>query len=173
VLDLRQLAWQRWQAAAGPWRGWAVCHVLAAPEIDGVTPSKNPTPRGVDRLVQELAAQLTDTVPTAVILDLEPIVGLHVAAQLNAQGAAHAVLILPRWAYAAAILPTDGLLDALISQSNWLTPDRASENVVFVLDAERTRPIRRPAHDHRADNRYRLVPADLPDLASFRVVNIG
>jgi hypothetical protein len=149
-----------------------VCHVLAAPDVDGVTASRTSTPPGADALALELAAQLTER-GTAVILDLDPIIGVHVAARLNAQGYAHAVLVLPRWAYSEAILPTDKLLGALISESKRLTPESASGNVVFVLDAERGRPIDRPAHDRRADNRYRLSPADLPDLASLRVVKIG
>ena len=170
--SLRQRAWERWQAAAGPWRGWAVCHVLTAPDIEGVTAGERPAPSAAEPLAQELAAQLTDA-GTAVILDVDPIVGVHVAARLNAQGYAHGVLVLPRWAYAEAILPTDELLHALISQSKRLTPQNAPANVVFVLDAERTKPIHRPAHDRRADNRYRLSPADLPDLTGLRVVKIG
>src|SRR6266446_3522805 len=79
---LRQRAWRRWQAAAGPWRGWAVCHVLASPEIDGITARETPAPPAAEPLTRELAAQLTGTPPTAVILDVEPIVGLHVAARL-------------------------------------------------------------------------------------------
>jgi hypothetical protein len=63
----------------------------------------------------------------------------------------------------------DELVDALVSQARQLTTDEQLPNVVFVLDAERSQPIvRRSQRDPRADNRYRLSVADLPDLASLR-----
>ena len=48
------------------------------------------------------------------------------------------VLVLPRWPYMQGVLPVDGLLHALISQSGRLSTEPKLANVVFVVDAERT-----------------------------------
>ncbi len=94
--------------------------------------------------------------------------GVHVAARLNQLRLANAVLLLPRWPYAEAILPVDSLLDSLVGLSLRLVAEDLP-NVVFVLDAERTRAVpHRPHKDERADNRYRLTVADLPNLAALR-----
>jgi len=104
-----------------------------------------------------------------VLLDLEPNLGVQVAARLNGLRLANAVLLLPRWPYAEAILPVERLLYSLLSESRRLAPEQPLPNVAFVVDAERGRPvIRRSAMDRRADNRYRLSPADLPNLATLR-----
>jgi hypothetical protein len=72
------------------------------------------------------------------------------------------------------VLPVDGLVDALITESRSLTRDRELPNVVFVLDAERSKNIpSRSASDPRADNRYRLSASDLPPLAALRARGIG
>jgi hypothetical protein len=145
--------------------------VLTAPEIDGVTPRRVETTSAPDALVSGIALQLSDD-GTAVVLDLEPILGVRVAALLNSHGCARAVLVLPRWSYAEALLPVDGLLDSLITESKRLTKHEARGNVVFVLDADRNQAIVRPMRDRRADNRYVLSPADLPNLASLRAAGI-
>lgn len=109
---------------------------------------------------------------TALLLELEPILAIYVAARLNELRLANAVLLLPRWPYRHAILPVDGLLAGLVSQASRLTP-AALPNVAFVLDAERTKAVpHRATNDRRADNRYRLTVADLPNLAALRARNI-
>jgi hypothetical protein len=106
---------------------------------------------------------------TFVLLDLEPVVGIHVAARLNQLRLANAVLVLPRWPYQDAILPVEGLLHALITQSGQLPPEERMPNAVFVVDAGRSKPVRgRSKSDHCADNRYRLSVSDLPNLAALR-----
>ena len=109
-----------------------------------------------------------------VLIDLEPILGVHVAALLNEWRMANGVLLLPRWPYGKAVLPVDGLVAALLTQARRLSREEtALPNVAFVLDAERTHPVaNRRALDGRADNRYRLVAADLPNLASLRARGI-
>jgi hypothetical protein len=160
----RWRAWERWQAAAGPWRGWAVCHALTAPDLDGVTPRKAPP----SPIADALARALSFREPTAVVLDLEPVLGVHVASLMDA----HVVLILPRWPYADAVLAVAELLDVLISRSRRLHMAKAS-NVVFVVDAERSTAIRRKWGDTRADNRYQLSQTDLPNLESLRTHGIN
>lgn len=167
---LRGRAWERWQAAAGPWRGWVACHVLAAPDIDGVTPTDVRVSPVVDALVEKVASSLKGG--TAVVLDLQPVLGVLIAARLNAKHNAHAVLVLPRWAYCDAVLPVDTLLWTLITTASSLNPHVESTNVVFVLDAERSKPVARRNSDCRADNRYTLSLADLPNLANLRVRGI-
>jgi hypothetical protein len=109
------------------------------------------------------------------VLDLEPVVGIQLAARLNAERVAHAVLVLPRWPYAEAILPCDELLDNLTAGARLLT--RSAErlaNVVFVLDAQRNTPFPgRSTRDGRADNRFRLSGGDLPPLADLRSGGVG
>ncbi len=59
------------------------------------------------------------------------------------------------------------------SESRRLVRGEALPNVAFVLDAERNRSVpNRPVTDRRADNRYRLGQADLPDLAALRARGI-
>jgi hypothetical protein len=164
-------SWQRWQAAAGAWKGWSVCPALLAPEAAAIPP------RAMDRPeADDVVAGLTRTMQaggTALILDLEPILGISVAARLNQLGLANAVLVLPRWPYQQAILPVDGLLYALTNQARRLRSGNLT-NVAFVLDAERTRAVPgRPRQDERVDNRYRLTAADLPNLAAIRTRGIS
>jgi hypothetical protein len=164
-------AWQRWLAAAGPWQGWSVCPTLLAPAVEdvGAKPARRPAAR-------QVAKQLAETLKPGgvlVTLDLEPVLGVHVAALLNQRQLANAVLLLPRWPYPQATLPVDQLVQALVSQAQRLAPREQLANVVFVLDAQRNRPLpHRPASDGRADNRYRLSVADLPDLAALRAHGI-
>jgi hypothetical protein len=165
---LTEQAWDRWQAAAGPWKGWSVCPALLAAEpVARRRIAYKPRVRA-----DELASGLRGTLAKGgvlVLLDLEPVIGVHLAARLNEWRLANAVLVLPRWPYQTAVLPVDELVDALVSQARQLTTDEQLPNVVFVLDAERSQPIvRRSQRDPRADNRYRLSVADLPDLASLR-----
>lgn len=173
MLDLKRgAAWERWQAAAGPWRGWAICPALAAPDTDGAELVAAVPSRMAVALAQELAIALSRG-RTATVLDLDPLIGIRVAAQLYEDRLAHAVLVLPRWPYAEAVLSVEGLLATAIAESRRLAHGADLANVVFVLDADRNRPIpARSARDRRADNRYRLGPADLPRLADLRRAGI-
>ena len=160
-------AWSRWQAAAGPWKGWNVCPLLCVPGADDIEAQRAEGPHAA-ALAAELAPTLTHG-GFLVLLDLEPNLGVQVAARLNGLRLANAVLLLPRWPYREAILPVERLLYSLLSESRRLAPEQPLPNVAFVVDAERGRPvIRRSAMDRRADNRYRLSPADLPNLATLR-----
>lgn len=165
-------AWDRWQACAGPWQGWSVCPALLAPGLDEVADP----PRVARPAARELATNLAGSLDhggVLVVLDLEPILGVHIAALLNEWRVANGVVVLPRWPYRHAILPVDGLVHALVEQARRLTPAQQLPNAVFVLDAERTHPVaRRPASDERADNRYRLLAADLPNLTALRAHGI-
>jgi hypothetical protein len=130
------------------------------------------SPAAAKRLAVALARDL-DAAGTAVVLDLEPVLGIHVASQLHRQRLAHVVLVLPRWPYAEAILPVGRLIASLVHQSRHLEAAEDLPNVVFVLDAERNQTApHRPSSDPRTDNRYRLSAADLPDLAVLRRAGI-
>ena len=148
-----------------------MCPALLAPEVDEVIPrvARRPAARA---LAASLAGSL-ERGGVLVLLDLEPILGVHVAALLNQWHVANGVLVLPRWPYRQAILPVDGLVHALVGQTRRLRNAEHLPNVVFVLDAERNRAVpKRSASDERADNRYRLVAADLPNLAALRAHGI-
>ena len=169
-LSTTRRAWARWQAAAGLWQGWSVCPALLAPEVKDITPIRSGRP-AADRLVTSLAPSLREP-GTAIVIDLEPGLGVHVAARLNQLHLANAVLLLPRWPYEHALLPVDGLLHGLVSLSTRLVAEDLP-NVAFVLDAERSRvEPHRASNDERADNRYRLTVADLPNLAALRARGI-
>lgn len=163
-------AWERWQAAAGRWQGWTICPALLAPETADISPVATARPAAaaiVERLQHSLAVG-----GTALILDLEPILAVNLAAGLNQLGLANGVLVLPRWPYRQAILPVAGLLDCLVRQAAWLTAGDLP-NVAFVLDGERSRAVtHRGASDQRADNRYRLTVGDLPNLTALRARGI-
>ena len=174
--DVRWAAWERWQAAAGPWRGWSVCLPLMAPRA-----ARQPSGLGTTRHVGGEATHLTDelaptlsTGGTAVLVDLEPTLGVWLAAELNWRGLAHAVLVLPRWPHGEAVLPTGELTEALIATARRLGRSDHAPNVVFVLDADRNQTIARPrrASDERADNRYQLSASDLPNLSALRRAGI-
>jgi hypothetical protein len=170
-LSAARRAWDRWQACAGVWKGWSICPALLAPGVDDVTPriARRPAARA---LATSLASSL-ERGGVLVLIDLEPILGVHIAALLNQWHVANGVLVLPRWPYQRAILPVDGLVHALLEQTRRLTATEHLPNVVFVLDAERTRAVpHRSASDARADNRYRLMAADLPNLAALRARGI-
>jgi hypothetical protein len=174
-LTTARRAWLRWQAAAGPWQGWSVCPALLAPGIEDVD-----VPRGsvraptAMRLANGLGVSL-DRGGLLVVLDLDPVLGVHIAAALHHRRQANAVLVLPRWPYARAVLPVDRLVGALVNRAARLTPTGEQlPNVSFVLDAHRQRPLpNRSASDRRADNRYRLSVSDLPTLAALRARGIS
>jgi hypothetical protein len=175
----RLSAWKRWQAAAGPWRGWAVCPALTMPAGADDDAARSVAP--------ELAATLTPFAPAedasalayslrpggaAVILDLDPVLGVHTATELSRQRLAHVVLVLPRWPHADAVLRTDQLAATLLVAAARLSLAAVHSNVVFVLDGERETSIRRLATDQRADNRYAMSVGDLPNLATLRAAGI-
>jgi hypothetical protein len=161
----RLAAWRRWQAAAGPWQNWSICPALLSPEP--CTPRTLPMPALVERLVPELETLLADE-GSLVLLDLDPVVGVEVAARLTHR--AHPVLVLPRWPYEQAILPTGPLLGSLLARSLELPRDADRRpNVVFVADGERSLLVPdRTLRDRRADNRHTLAVIDLPNLATLR-----
>ncbi|MBV9322711.1 MAG: hypothetical protein JO352_02860 [Chloroflexi bacterium] len=195
---VRLRAWRRWQAAAGPWRGWAMCPALTMPDDgggssaltmpdDGSVPSA-PTTAGDSGAGAHLGSPADfgsrkHALPgveaalvggsTAIVADLDPLVGIHLAATLSRDHLAHVVLVLPRWPHAEAVLPTAALTAALIDSSRHLrTPGHAAQHVVFVLDGERSRSVRRAEHDPRVDNRYDLAVGDLPNLQQLRAAGI-
>jgi hypothetical protein len=171
---MRQRVWERWQAAAGPWRGWAVCPLLCAPQLEP-TPAHSRRKPGLARAVYaEVRAAFADGGGTAAVLDLDPLIGVELGARLNGERIAHPVLVLPRWPYADAILPFDELLDGLTAGARLLSrPVVRLPNVVFVLDAQRETPLPgRSPIDRRADNRFELSSADLPTLADLRLGGI-
>jgi hypothetical protein len=156
-------AWRRWQQAAGPWRGWAVCPALQLARSFAATP---PPARTV------VLEDLFSLNGTAVVADLEPLVGVALAAEASFRGLAHAVLVLPRWPHADAVLPVEPLTATLVSASRRLRQLNSS-NVLFVLDGERRKSIApRPRRDPRVDNRYDIAAADLPDLKTLRRAGI-
>ncbi len=147
-----------------------MCPALLAPEAADIT-LRTSAPPAADRIAASLASTLEQS-GTALILDLEPVLAVHIAARLNQLRLANAVLLLPRWPYRQAILPVDGLLHGLVSQAALLTHGEM-QHVAFVLDAERTRAIpHRAGQDERADNRYRLTVGDLPNLTALRARGI-
>jgi len=168
---VRWRIWERWLAAGGTWKGWSVCPALLAAEADDIQPTPV-SPPGADTIANAVADEL-QLGGDCVVLDLEPIVGIHVAASLNQRRLANVVLVLPRWPYVHGVLPVDGLLEALISQAARLVGEVGLPNVAFVVDAQRSLLLRhRSQTDTRADNRYRLAVGDLPDLAALRKRNI-
>jgi len=166
-------AWLRWQRAAGPWQGFSQCPPVLSPFVDDVIPRRT---RGRRRAVQ-LAASLAETLSAGgvlCLLDLEPTLGVRIAAQLSRAQLAHPVLVLPRWPYADALLASNALLHTLLEESRRLpNVDRRLDNVAVVLDAHRALlvPDRR-RDDQRADNRHTLSIFDLPNLATLRARGI-
>jgi len=167
-------AWRRWQAAAGPWRGYCICPALTVLEstvsestLSPPRPPSLPVPgrKGGDflRLFKE---------HTAVVVDLDPLVGVELAAEASQRRLAHVVLVLPRWPHANAVLPCGALAETLVTCSTLLTDSATSTNVVFVLDGERRTAVRRRFSDPRIDNRYDLALGDLPGLARLRAAGI-
>ncbi len=124
-------------------------------------------------LAEALAPELSgDTASTCVVLDLDPVSGIHVAALLSHQRLAHILLLVQRWPYVEAVLPTAELTRALVDAATLLNPDPTAKNLVVVRDAGRSAPIARHPHDPRADNRYTLSLSDHPRLADLRVRGI-
>ncbi|MBV9897277.1 MAG: hypothetical protein JO020_24190 [Chloroflexi bacterium] len=171
-------AWARWQAAAGPWRGWAICPALSMPA------ARTATVQTAADVVDQAAALRTATAQTAgdrvdlaevlrpgntaLLLDLDPLVGVRSAAQVSRQGLAHVVLVLPRWPHLDGVLPTPDLTGLLVATARDLRQPKNAANVVFVLDGHRQKLIRRSINDPRVDNRYALLAADLPNLRTLR-----
>ena len=143
------------------------------PPADGLAASRTVLPVDAESVAGRLAESLCKG-GTALELDLEPSLGVQVAARLYQAQLAYAVLVLPTWPYAEAILPTAELLTALVVESLRLnSASRQIRNVAFVLDARRQQPVERPADDRRVDNRYQLTVADMPNLAELRRAGIG
>jgi hypothetical protein len=122
--------------------------------------------------VEPIARTTLDGVPTALVIDLNPVLGVRLAASLSRPGTSNVVIILPRWPHALAILPTDTLISALIEESANVCQPAAAQHVIFVLDGERSRRVRRPTTDPRIDNRYDLAVADLPNLRQLQAAGI-
>jgi hypothetical protein len=106
------------------------------------------------------------------VLDLEPVLGVRIAAELNRRQPTNVVVILPRWPHADAVLPTAGLIAALVDAARRLRPWRSAPHVAFVLDGDRSRSIRRTSGDARIDNRYDLAVGDMPTLRQLRQAGI-
>jgi hypothetical protein len=154
-LSTTRRAWHRWQACAGVWQGWTICPTLLAPEVEEVIPRVVRRPAA-----RTLAATVADGLESGgvlVLLDLEPILGVHVAALLNQWHVANGVLVLPRWPYRQAILPGRRSGHALVGQTRRLTSRTPAERRVRPrrgtqpAGAAALRPV-----TPRADNRYRL-----------------
>jgi hypothetical protein len=103
---------------------------------------------------------------TLCVFDLEPTLGVQLAARLS--DVAHPVIVLPTWPYAEGVLPTAALLRTLLDEARTLPEQGEHANAVFVLDARRNRQTERPPKDPRADNRYTVASADLPNLRTLR-----
>jgi hypothetical protein len=123
------------------------------------------------RQVLELEAALRGG-PTALVMDLEPLLGVRLAADLSHRARANVVLVLPRWPHPRAILPTESLIAALLGGAENLKAGRVASDVVFILDGERTTSVRRTTLDARVDNRYDLAVGDLPNLEQLRAAGI-
>src|SRR5205085_11458774 len=80
-------AYARWLAAAGPWHLYTVCPALVAPYAPMAIAATAPDVRAL----VEGATKLLSSGNTLVVLDLEPVTGVHIAAELNATGNAHCV----------------------------------------------------------------------------------
>ncbi len=156
-------AWRRWQAAAGPWRGYVVCPALQLAATGG----RSAIPDAVPSLENVFARG-----PTALVIDLDPVLGVTLAANLSRSTVAHVVLVLPRWPHADAVLPCDRLVATLEATSRWLRRPTSAAHVAFVLDGDRRKTIRRPRDDPRVDNRYDVSPSDLPNLQTLRTAGI-
>jgi hypothetical protein len=143
--------------------------------------------------VESLATVSLAGAPTALVIDLDPVVGIHIASALNQRALACAVLIVPRWPHLDAVLPSEALIGTLVAESRRLRPCRQARHVVFVLDGERSKSIRRPAlaqrlapvaqglapvaqglapGDARIDNRYDVAVGELPSLRHLRSAGI-
>jgi hypothetical protein len=165
-------AWLSWQRAAGPWQGWTQCPPLLSPEAVAIEPRRSRTRTRATRLAAALRPAQNQA-GILWLLDLEPSLGVHVAAELNVRRLAHPVLLLPRWPYARAVLRSDQLAWALLDEVPRLTRGDRLPNVAFVIDAQRGQlvPDRRD-DDPRADNRHTLSIFDMPNLATLRARGI-
>jgi hypothetical protein len=150
-----------------------MCPTLLAPDVEEVTPRRTGASASV---AASLASGLESTLRQGgalVIVDLDPVLGVQLAALWSQRRLANAVLVLPSWPYQQATLPVDGLLHALVAHAHRLGPPEDLPNAAFVLDARRgQRIVGRPPSDPRADNRYQLAVSDLPDLHALRTRGI-
>jgi hypothetical protein len=158
-----------------------ICPALLSPDVRGIAP--RPAASAVRVRATALATELEQSFGerlsgghedgTLLLLDLEPVLGIHVAARLNRAGLANVVIAVMRWPYVDGVLPVDTLLHTLRGQSRGLL-DRPLRHVVFVVDADRSRSLPgRSRFDSRADNRYRLSPFELPELGTLRARGIS
>jgi hypothetical protein len=153
---------------------WSVCPALLSPgraELARSSAAALPDPGLGAALAEQLRAAGRGTL---VLLDLDPVLGVQLAARLYEHSLAHAVLVLPRWPYARAVLPVDTLVDALLRHAPEPSPaSRRLPHVAFVVDGARATPIHgRSRRDPRADNRTHLAVHDLPDLRTLRARGI-
>jgi hypothetical protein len=170
--SLAAAAADRWLAAAGPWRRWGLVLPLLGIGTSELTQRSGPEPTEAQRawLLAHLPTMLQK--PCLVLLDLPPLLGAPVAAELYRQNAAHPVLLLGRWPVAPAILPAQPLVDTLIACAPRQRRTRL-QSAIVVLDGERGHPLPgRSPRDPRTDNRYELDLTDLPDPASLRALGI-
>src|SRR5579859_1254712 len=120
-------AWSRWQNAAGPWRGWAVCPALTVPDV--ALAARVPT--AAERL--PAVEPILRGGGAAVVLDLKPALGVRIAVAVSRQQLAYVVLVLPRWPHASAVLPYEDLVAALVAASRHLREPDVASNVVFEI----------------------------------------
>jgi hypothetical protein len=139
--------------------------------LEVATLASESEPLSSSRSVLELEKALQGG-PTALVLDLDPVLGVASAAELSRRQQADVVLVLPRWPHPEAALPTRQLIATLVGSSRRLNPGAGASHVVFVLDDERRRSMRRAATDARVDNRYDLAVGDLPNLEQLRGAGI-
>jgi hypothetical protein len=122
--------------------------------------------------VERLAAVSLSGAPTALVIELDPVLGVRIAAALSQRALASAVLIVPRWPHLDAVLPSGEFIGALVDESRRVQRHDDAPHVAFVLDGERATSIQRPAADARIDNRYDLALGDLPTLRQLRRAGI-
>jgi len=168
---LARHAWQRWYEAAGPWRGFSICPTLLSPTLEELPTGRRSFAHDALRLADAILPLLQPG-GALCLLDLDPTLGVQTAAVLAEH--AHPVLVLPRWPYAAAVLPCDTLAAALVAAARTLPRgEQRLPNVVFVLDGQRSQTIpARPTHDPKADNRHALAAFELPDLGTLQARGI-
>ena len=150
---------------------WSICPALLAPTELPFDTAPSAPETAAEELAESLASELR-TGGTCLVLELDPALGVGVAAQLNERGLARPLLVIPRWPYAQAVLDTVQLTGVLVQEARRLRIAESVRNLVMVLDAARGRSIERPDPDPRADNRYTLSPYDLPNLAALRARGI-
>jgi hypothetical protein len=141
-------------------------------DVSYATAAPLPSRASLDVEAEAVAGAALDGAPTALVVDLDPVLGVRLATALNRRRAANVVIVLPRWPHAEAVLPTDGLIATLIEESTLVRRRVSARHVIFVLDGERSRSIRRSPIDPRVDNRYDLAVGDLPNLRQLRAAGV-